>query len=356
MNFSRVNYNEFPRNSDYTIETISKKIPRLIFATAIAMSSSRLSPSVFNEIMVSLVAIATALDACTPPPPPGLFFSNDTDLNTLALIASDIDCCYDDSADAIDKRRGRDTRGKRRKFEYERTLDTINRHWLGPSPVFNDRQFERFFRIPRMHFELISQELAKVSRKFNPVNCKGFIYPQVRLIAALQFLAYGSTYNRDSWALEMSENAIRVGCENFCASLLSTPLKDKYLRPMSRSDARRVADLHERKFGTPGCMGALDCMHWIWDMCPVAWHGQFKGKEKHPSIVLEAMGNYNLWIWHAQFGHAGTLNDINIWNKSDLKEILVNGMFQGDFEFEMGEEVFNHLWILVDGIYPMLAR
>ena len=68
------------------------------------------------------------------------------------------------------------------------------------------------------------------------------------------------------------------------------------------------------------------------------------------------MCDYNLWIWHAQFGHAGTLNDINIWNKSDLKEVLVNGLFKGDFDYEMGGEVFKHLWILVDGIYPKLAR
>ena len=192
------------------------------------------------------------------------------------------------------------------------------------------------------------QELPKKSKKFDEGACEGNIKPQVRLVAALQFLAYGATYNRDSPYCEMSENAIRVGTEVFCQTLLSTPLKDKYLRPMSRSDAMKVAELHLRKFGTPGCMGALDCMHWIWDMCPVGWQGRFKGKEKHASIVFEALGDYNLWIWHAQFGHAGTLNEINILNKSNLKEILVNDMFKGYFDSELGGKVFKHLWILVD--------
>ena len=320
------------------------------------MSSSRLSPSVFDEILPSIVATAVALDAFTPTPPPNFIFMDDDDLTSTMLLASEIEDGDDDGDSVTENRRGRDTRGKSRKFDYDLALFNVNRHFLGATPLFNDRQFERFFRITRSHFEIIQCELAKISRKFEPEACKGFINPQVRLVASLQFLAYGCTYNKDSWSCEMSENAIRVGCENFCASFLSTPLKDKYLRPMSRADARRVEELHRRKFGTPGCMGALDCMHWIWDMCPVAWQGQFKGKEKHPSIVLEAMCDYNLWIWHAQFGHAGTLNDINIWNKSDLKELLVNGLFQGDFEFEMGGEVFKHLWILVDGIYPKLAR
>ena len=125
---------------------------------------------------------------------------------------------------------------------------------------------------------------------------------------------------------------------------------------MSKEDARKVELLHRKKFGARGCMGGLDCMHWRWDKCPVAWHGVFKGKEKYPSIVLEALCDANLWFWHAQFGHAGTLNDINIWNKSRLKDVFLDGSFEGDFEYFLVGEIFNHLWILVDGIYPQLAR
>ena len=86
-------------------------------------------------------------------------------------------------------------------------------------------------------------------------------------------------------------------------------------------------------------------MHWIWDNCPVAWHGVFKGKEKHPSIVLEAFCDANLWFWHADFGHAGTLNDINIWNKSSLKNVFLDVTFNGDFEYLLGGGIFNHLWL-----------
>jgi len=36
------------------------------------------------------------------------------------------------------------------------------------------------------------------------------------------------------------------------------------------------------------------------------------GKEGMPTLVLEAMSDFNLWIWHASFGFAGVLNDLNI--------------------------------------------
>ena len=267
------------------------------------MSSSRLSPSVFDEILPSIVATAVALDAFTPTPPPNFIFGNDDDLAATILLAKGADNGDEDGDNRTDNRRGMDKRGKKRAFDFDLGLFNVNRHFLGPSPLFNDHQFERYFRITRRHFELIYQELGKVSKKFEPEACEGFINPQVRLISSLQFLAYGFTFNRDTWSCEMSENSVRVGCENFCASLLSTPLKDKYLRPMGKADARRVEELHRRKFGTPGCMGILDCMHWIWDMCPVGWQGQFKGKEKNQAlswkpcvITIYGFGTLNLDI------------------------------------------------------------
>ena len=33
-------------------------------------------------------------------------------------------------------------------------------------------------------------------------------------------------------------------------------------------------------------LGSIDCMHWMWKNCSIAWHGQFKGKEKVASLVI----------------------------------------------------------------------
>ncbi|KAM0010748.1 putative harbinger transposase-derived protein [Helianthus debilis subsp. tardiflorus] len=33
-----------------------------------------------------------------------------------------------------------------------------------------------------------------------------------------------------------------------------------------------------------------------------------------PSIVLEAMASYNIWIWRVFFGVDGSNNDINVFN------------------------------------------
>jgi hypothetical protein len=78
--------------------------------------------------------------------------------------------------------------------------------------------------------------------------------------------------------------------------------------------------------------------------------------------VLEALGDHQLWFWHASFGYAGSLNDLNILNISPLLESLVDGSFAKWEErasivpFDIGGEQFNQLFTLGDGIYPQYSR
>ncbi|OQR87297.1 hypothetical protein THRCLA_22922 [Thraustotheca clavata] len=53
--------------------------------------------------------------------------------------------------------------------------------------------------------------------------------------------------------------------------------------------------------------------------------GQYKGKEKKPTIVLEAWADHRRWIWQANFGSPGSLNDLNILDQSIVPDIFING-------------------------------
>ena len=132
-----------------------------------------------------------------------------------------------------------------------------------------------------------------------------------------------------------------------------------YARKMTWSDARRLSALHEAIHGVVGMIGSLDCMHVGWKNCPVAWQGSNTGKSGKPTIALEALADHNLWFWHHSFGYPGSLNDINIWNRSCLLKAFLDGSFANDvdFKFRIGEDrVFHRLWVAVDGIYPELSR
>jgi hypothetical protein len=174
----------------------------------------------------------------------------------------------------------------------------------------------------------------------------------------LKVMAYGIAANAFCDYFQMGESTA-LKCSLFLAQDInsSEELQGIYMRNMTTSDVKRTSDLHFRKHGIRGMIGSLDCMHVFWKNCPVALQGQYSGKEGAPTIVLEAMCNYNLWFWHVSFGYAGTLNDINIWDNSPLLKMMVDGSLSKlDFEFEIGGKIFSKLWILVDGIYPELAR
>jgi hypothetical protein len=104
-------------------------------------------------------------------------------------------------------------------------------------------------------------------------------------------------------------------------------------------------------------LGSLDVMQIPWANCPQAQRGQHVGKGSIPTLGLEAVADNARWFWHHDFGHPGSLNDINIWEKSELAQSMVDGTHAKlDFKFKLNDEFFAMLYYLVDGIYPELAR
>jgi hypothetical protein len=103
-----------------------------------------------------------------------------------------------------------------------------------------------------------------------------------------------------------------------------------------------------------GMLGSIDCMHWPWESCPTALHGQFTGHCHDPTIILEAVASHDLWIWHAYFGMRGSCNDINVLHRSPLFAWLAVGEAP-PFNFEVSGHQYNMGYYLADGIYPQWA-
>ncbi|XP_042045054.1 uncharacterized protein LOC121791068 [Salvia splendens] len=100
-------------------------------------------------------------------------------------------------------------------------------------------------------------------------------------------------------------------------------------------------------------MGSIDCLHWEWRNCLVAWKGQFTTgfKSKPPSMILEAVADYRLRIWHAYFGVARSHNDINVLQSSPLFNEQCRG--EGPKTSFVGNGTqYNRGYYLADGIDP----
>jgi hypothetical protein len=84
----------------------------------------------------------------------------------------------------------------------------------------------------------------------------------------------------------------------------------------------------------------------------VAWKGQFcRGDHGKPTIMLEAVASYDLWIWHAFFGTPGSNNDINVLNTSNVFFDILEGEAPV-VQYSVNSTSHNMGYYLADGIYP----
>ncbi|XP_071718856.1 uncharacterized protein [Rutidosis leptorrhynchoides] len=124
------------------------------------------------------------------------------------------------------------------------------------------------------------------------------------------------------------------------------------MRSPNAHDVARLYSAHEERYGFRGMLGSIDCMHWEWRNCPVAAKGQCtRGDYKKPTLMLEAVASYDLWIWHSFFWMAGSNNDINVLNQSPIFDKLKNGIFPSA-PFEVNGHEYSKGYYLADGIYP----
>ncbi|GJS79271.1 ALP1-like protein isoform X1 [Tanacetum coccineum] len=79
-----------------------------------------------------------------------------------------------------------------------------------------------------------------------------------------------------------------------------------------------------------------------------------RGDKKYPTILLEVVASYDLWIWHAFFGVAGANNDLTILNNSPLFDDLLDGI-DPVAPFECNGVTFEKEYYLADSIYPQWA-
>ncbi|KZV31562.1 hypothetical protein F511_07413, partial [Dorcoceras hygrometricum] len=177
--------------------------------------------------------------------------------------------------------------------------------------------------------------------------------PLQKCTAAIRQLAYGVPVDNLDEYLRMGESTSIKRLFNFYEYVVEL-FGDRYLRRPDANDIQRLLQMHEERHGFPGMLGSLDCMHWEWKNCPVAWKGQFTRGHGSPTIVLEAVASQNLWIWHAFFGVASSRNDINVLYESPLFNTVLQGTAP-DINFTMNGTLYTKCYYFTDGIYPEWA-
>ncbi len=175
------------------------------------------------------------------------------------------------------------------------------------------------------------------------------------LLYPLKMLPFGIPYSAFIDYFQISNQIGMKLCREFDSSIHALYMCE-HLRVPDKIDLQNINKLHRDDHGIDGMLGSLDCSHTIWKNCPKAWAGSHQGKENSPSIVLEGISDYHMFIWHASYGYVGTLNDKTIFDLSPFQECLLDGSFEqreldsGVVSFKIGDNEFSKMFVLVDGI------
>ncbi|XP_071698909.1 uncharacterized protein [Rutidosis leptorrhynchoides] len=247
----------------------------------------------------------------------------------------------------------RDREGKARQLFNDYFFDTL---------TFPLDRFRRRFRMSKSLFicicrgiinfnqESISDYITYFKQRRDATGLYGFNVFQ-KCTSAIRQLAYGVAPDAFDEYLHMGESTSYLCLKNFCKSVLYL-YSAEYMRRPNANDVQRLISKHKEIHGFSGLLGSIDCMHWGWKNCPVGWKGEFTpGDHGYPKIMLEAVASYDTWIWHSFFVPAGSNNDINVLNQSDLFNKLLKDM-SPPCNYTVNGLHFSRCYYLADGIYP----
>ncbi|GJY16128.1 ALP1-like protein isoform X1 [Tanacetum coccineum] len=229
-------------------------------------------------------------------------------------------------------------------------------------PKYPEEKFRRRYRMSSTLFNKILNDILSYNVQPLPEYFRYFrvridaigrnsIGPILKCTSAIRQMAYGTAPDAFDEYLQIAERTSRECLDHFtkCIHVL---YHNNFLRRPTATDIQKTYQLHEEKHGLPGMLGSIDCMHWDWKNCPKALHGQFKrSTHKYPTLMLEAVADQKLWIWHAYFGVPGANNDLNVLYGSPLFDDEIADIAP-ECPFVVNGHTYRKCYYLADGIYP----
>jgi hypothetical protein len=199
---------------------------------------------------------------------------------------------------SMKRKRGGSTVGRKFVFRDRETYHTnLYNDYFSETPTYGPMKFRRRFRMRRELFLRIVDSVVKFDpwfeQKIDGLGRLGLSSLQ-KCTTAIHMLAYGMAADACDEYCRLGGSTAHECMRRFVIAIRGS-FESRYLRQPTREDFECQMRINKDR-GFPGMFGSLDCMHWTWKNCPVAWQEQFQDKDKNRSIILEAIADQSLWI------------------------------------------------------------
>ena len=158
--------------------------------------------------------------------------------------------------------------------------DLLYRDYFSERPTFGAVKFRRCFKMRRDLFVRIMDGVSSYGPWFlQKRNALGRLDVSTlqKCVAAMRMLAYGVAADAYDDYFRLGESTVSECMKMFVITVWGC-FEGTYLRQPMREDLLHQMEINKGR-GFPGMFGSLDCMHWTWKNCPIAWQGQFQDKD-----------------------------------------------------------------------------
>ena len=230
---------------------------------------------------------------------------------------------------------------------YERIMQD---YFVGENSTYNEQDFDRRFRLPRNVFDKIYNRVLGKSlfvQRRDAAKKLG-IHPLCRFVACIRYLAYGVSFDFLDEYCRMSESSVHKSVKDLMKIIIDEFGEEYMNRSPTEEESDSILQFNEQR-GFPGMFASWDCTHYNWKKCPVALHGQFKGRKECKTIVLEAVVDCDLRFWYVNFGRPGSLSDLNVLHQSSIVRKLLSHDFRLKTKnYTINNTVRDYMYFLVD--------
>ena len=145
-----------------------------------------------------------------------------------------------------------------------------------------------------------------------------------KMVSVLRLICYGCACDSVTEYTGVKAECAREALYSFC-KFICRWYGPQFLGRWGEEELRKEMDENEKR-GFPGMMGSIDCTHWRWKNCPIAWQGMYQDRHHNRSIVAEAIAGHDMYFFQAFVGLPGSLNDINIMNQTTMQRNYMNSI------------------------------
>ena len=186
------------------------------------------------------------------------------------------------------------------------------------------RSFKNFLRMPPEMFDELLERVGPAITKQH-TRYREPLEPGLKLALTLRHLASGSKYTTMQYGWRVPHNTMSVVVREVCQALVDVYLPEVMTCPTTPDDWLQISNKFLQKWNFPHACGALDGKH-IACRCPPKSGSQYYNYKGFYSIVLMALVDADYkFIW-ADVGSTGAASDAQIYNNSELKELVEDGL------------------------------